>query len=57
MEYLDSCSITGRCVARKVGLYNLEMISPQGCNFQMGGLAYDKMLTRSITVEICFLDR
>jgi len=26
----------------KAGLYNLEMISPQGCNFQMGGLAYDK---------------
>ena len=25
----------------KAGLYNLEMISPWGCNFQMGGLAYD----------------
>jgi len=25
----------------KAGLYNLEMISLQGCNFQMGRLAYD----------------
>jgi len=26
----------------EAGLYNLEMISLQGCNFQTGGLAYDK---------------
>ena len=25
----------------KAGLYNLKMISPQGCNFQTGGLAYN----------------
>ena len=24
-----------------MGLYDLEMILPQGCNFWMGGLAYD----------------
>jgi len=41
----------------KACLYNLEMISPWGCNFWMDGLAYDKMLTRSITVKICSLDR
>jgi len=41
MEYLEGCSTTIRCVARKVGLYILEMISLQGCNFWMGGLAYD----------------
>jgi len=29
---------------RKVGLYNLEMILLQGCNFQTGGLVYDILL-------------
>ena len=46
MEYLDGCSTIIRHVVRKVatvegGLVCLEMTSPQGCNFQMGGLAYD----------------
>jgi len=27
---------------KKVGLYILEMISPWGCNFWMGGLAYNR---------------
>jgi len=27
----------------KVSLYNWEMISPWECNFQTGGLAYDKI--------------
>ena len=42
-EYPDGCSTIIRCVARKMGLYNLEMISLWECNFQMGGLAYDKL--------------
>jgi len=41
MKYPDGCSTTGRRVARKVGLYNLEMISLWECMFWMGGLAYD----------------
>jgi len=41
MEYLDGRSTAIRCVARKMGLYNWEVISPQGCNFWIGGLAYD----------------
>jgi len=44
MEYLKDCSTTIRCVARKVGLYVLEMISLWGCNFWTGGLAYDTFL-------------
>ena len=43
MEYLDGYSTAIRCVARKVGLYVLEMISLQRCYFQMGGLAYDTL--------------
>ena len=41
MEYLDGCSTAIRHVAKKVGLYNLEMISLWGCNFQMDELAYN----------------
>jgi len=41
MEYPEGCSSTIRCVVRKVGLYNLEMILPWEYNFQTGGLAYD----------------
>ena len=41
MEYLDNCSTTIRHVARKVGLYDLEVVSPQRCYFQTGRLAYD----------------
>jgi len=41
MEYPDGCSISMRYVARKVGLYVLEVTPPQGCSFQMSGLAYD----------------
>ena len=43
MEYLDGCSTIIRCVARKVGLYVLEMILPWGCYFRMGGLTYDSL--------------
>ena len=43
MEYPDSCSTTIRRVVRKAGLYNLEMILPQGCDFQTGGIAYDNI--------------
>jgi len=43
MEYPEGCSTAIRHVARKAGLYNLEMISPQRCNFQMDGLAYDTL--------------
>ena len=41
MEYPESCSTTIRCVVRKMGLYDLEIILPWECNFWMGGLAYD----------------
>ena len=41
-EYPDDCSTVGRYVVRKVGLYNLKMISLWGCNFWIDGLAYDK---------------
>jgi len=41
MEYPDGYSTTIRYVARKVGLYNWEMISPWRCNFWIGGLAYN----------------
>ena len=43
MEYLNGCSTTIRHIVRKAGLYNSEIISLQGCNFQMGGLAYDNV--------------
>jgi len=43
MEYLEGCSTAIRHVTRKVGLYDLEMISPWRCNFQIGGLAYDSI--------------
>jgi len=32
-----------RHVAKKVGLYDLEMVSPWGCYFRTGGLAYDRL--------------
>jgi len=32
-KYLEGCSTAIRCVARKVGLYILEVTSPQGCSF------------------------
>jgi len=41
MEYLDGCNTTIRRVARKVGLYDSEVVSPQGRYFQTGRLAYD----------------
>ena len=38
----------------KAGLYDLEMISPQGCNFWTGGLVYDKSLNcYIITIQAC----
>ena len=53
MEYLDSCSTAIRHVVRKVaavegGLVCLEMTSPQGCNFQMGRLAYNTSLITTL---------
>jgi len=48
MEYLDDCSTAIRHVARKVDLYVLEIILPQGCNFQTSGLAYD---TKIVTLD------
>jgi len=36
----------------KAGLYNLEMISPQRCNFQMGRLAYDKTIINEILQDL-----
>ena len=41
MEYPDGCSTAMRHVARKVGLYNLEVVSLWGRYFQTCGLAYD----------------
>jgi len=41
MEYLDDCSTAIRHVAKKVGLYDLEVVSPQEYYFQTGGLAYN----------------
>ena len=41
MEYLDGCSTTIRHVARKVGLYVLEVTSLWECSFQTGRLTYD----------------
>jgi len=41
MEYLEGCSTAIRCVARKMGLYDLKVVSPQRCYFWTGGLAYD----------------
>jgi len=43
MEYPNGYSTAIRHVARKVGLYNLEMISLWGYNFQIGRLAYDSI--------------
>jgi len=34
-----------------MGLYNSEFISPQGCNFQAGGIAYDKKPWTYLTVD------
>jgi len=48
MEYPEGCSTAIRHVARKAGLYNSEMISPQGCNFQMDGLAYDTLEEKKV---------
>jgi len=41
MEYLEVCSTAIRCVARKVGLYVLEVTPPWKCSFWTSGLAYD----------------
>jgi len=38
---------------RKVGLYNSEMISLQGCNFWTGGLAYNTERDRLIVMREC----
>jgi len=48
MEYLEVCSTAIRHVARKVGLYNLELISLWGSNFWAGGLAYNIDLLRDM---------
>jgi len=50
MEYPDGCSTAIRYVVRKMGLYDLEMIFLQECNFQMGRLAYDTMTGSSYNV-------
>ena len=57
MEYLDDCSTTIKRVARKVaaiegGLVCLEVISPQGYSFWMGGLAYGNTLVLSNTRKL-----
>jgi len=31
--------------------YNWKMISPQGCNFQMGGLAYDSIPLLGLSLQ------
>ena len=36
---------------KEVDLYNLEMISPQECNFQMGGLAYDSIPSLELSLQ------
>ena len=43
MEYPDGCSTAIRHVVRKVAVMEggLVYFTPWGCNFQMGGLAYD----------------
>jgi len=41
MEYPDGYNTAIRHVARKVNLYDLEVVSLQGHYFWMGGLAYD----------------
>jgi len=41
MEYLDGCSTAIKYVVRKVGLYDLEVVSSWGHYFWTGGLAYD----------------
>jgi len=43
MEYLEGYSTTMRCVARKVGLYGPEMVSPWEHYFQTGKLVYDSI--------------
>ena len=35
-----------KCVAKKMSLYGWEVISPQGCNFWIGGLVYDRRCSR-----------
>ena len=52
MEYPDGCNTTIRHVARKIGLYDLEMISLWGCNFQTGGFAYDNKLSCARKLQI-----
>ena len=41
MEYLEGRTTTMRHVVRKVGLYDLKVVSPWGHYFQTGGPAYD----------------
>jgi len=49
MEYLEGCNTAIRRVARKVGLYGLEMVLPWGHYFRTGGLVYDRT---TICIEI-----
>ena len=35
----------------KVGLYNLEVISLQGCHFQTGGLAYNSIPPLELSLQ------
>ena len=53
MEYLDDCSTTIRHVARKAGLYVLEVTSSWGCSFQTSGLAYDILADSPAFVFLC----
>ena len=64
MEYLDGCSTAMRCVARKVGerwlpwkagLYDLEVVPPQGHYFWTGRLIYDKNKSIYIIMQIFFV--
>jgi len=47
MEYPDGCSTAMTYVAKKVGLYDLEVVSPWKHYFRTGGLVYDIYLVYS----------
>ena len=49
MEYPKGRSTAMRHVARKVGLYDLKVVSPRGRYFQTGGPAYDKLQVVNLT--------
>jgi len=55
MEYLDGCSTAIRHVAKKMAAMEggLVCFTLQGCNFWMGGLAYDniRIKMRNVSVE------